>query len=313
MVSRVVKLSCMWVVGCVNPGFFIMTISFSEIYWDAAQECYLMINDNKDESLAEKGDPAAQLRLGISYLQNGENLQDLKKALSYLRKSAIQNNPLAQFTLGVMHERGKGVDPDPVNSLKWFYIAAEAGHKQAQVITKELRANVTTKQVLAAQNLAKYFNDAVMLYKASIVKKNPEWQFKLGYLFDEGLGVDKDHTEAAHWYKLASDQKYDLAHLALGKLYVAGLGVERDAMQAVDLFNVCSYNWNPDGHYHLGLAYETASGVTQNLEEAYKLYLLAAEQDHELALLRLGLMFRTGINIKSKFTEAAQESQKNMD
>jgi len=267
-------------------------------------------NKTQDELLAEKGDPQALFRVGLSYLENSENLQDLKKALNYLRKSAIQNNVLAQYTLGVMHERGTSVDPDVVNSLKWYYIAAEAGHKQAQIFIKEDRPNVTSKQVMAAQNLAKYFNDAVMLYKASIVKKNPEWQFKLGKLFEEGLGVDKDHTEAAYWYKLASDQKHVPAHVALGKLYFAGLGVERDAMRAVDLFNISSDNGNPDGHYYLGYAYETASGLTQNLEEAYELYLLAAKQDHELALLRLGLMFRSGINIKSKLTEAAQESQK---
>ena len=267
-------------------------------------------NKNQDEILAEKGDPQAQLRVGVSYLENSENLQDLRRALSYLRKSAIQNNALAQYTLGVVHERGKGVDQDVVTSLKWFFIAAEAGHKQAQLFTKELRPNITTKQVQAAQNLATYFNDAVMLYKASIVKKKPEWQYKLGYLFEEGLGVDKDHAEAIHWYKLAHDQKHIPAHVALGKLYFAGLGVERDAIRAVELFTMSSDNGNPDGHYYLGYAYETASGVTQNLEEAYELYLLAAEQDHELALLRLGLMFRNGINIKSKMTEVAQESQK---
>ena len=189
-------------------------------------------NKNQDEILAEKGDPQAQFRVGVSYLENSENLQDLRKALSYLRKSAIQSNALAQYTLGVMHERGKGVDPDVVISLKWYYIAAEAGHKQAQLFIKEDRPNVTSKQAAAAQNLAKYFSDAGMLYKASIIKKKPEWQFKLGYLFEEGLGVDKDHIEAAHWYKLAADQKYDPAHVALVKLYFEGLGVERNAMRA---------------------------------------------------------------------------------
>ena len=74
-------------------------------------------NKNQDEILAEKGDPQAQFRVGVSYLENSENLQDLRKALSYLRKSAIQSNALAQYTLGVMHERGKGVDPDVVISL----------------------------------------------------------------------------------------------------------------------------------------------------------------------------------------------------
>ena len=53
-------------------------------------------NKNQDEMLAEKGDPQAQLRVGVSYLENNENLQDLRKALSYLRKSAIQSNSLAQ-------------------------------------------------------------------------------------------------------------------------------------------------------------------------------------------------------------------------
>ena len=269
-----------------------------------------MTSQDKDEALAENGDPAAQLRVGVSYLDQGERQQDFKKALSYLRKSAIQGNIEAQYHMGLVHKQGKGVEANPTIALKWFYIAAEAGHKQAISLTQNGETGMLPKPTNTAKNLSKYFSDAVMLYKASVVKNKPDWQFKLGCLFEAGLGVDQDYAEAAHWYKLASDQKHDAAHAALGKLHFHGLGVANSTAQAVDLFTISAANGNADGQYHLGYAYEMGIGVEKNVEEAHQLYSLAAEKEHKLALLRLGLMFRTGIDIKPKVSQTGMASKK---
>ena len=51
---------------------------------------------------AEKGDPAAQGRLGFLYRVGAGVPRDLKLALEWYRKAAEQGNPLAQVGLGYM-------------------------------------------------------------------------------------------------------------------------------------------------------------------------------------------------------------------
>jgi len=48
------------------------------------------------------------------------NKQDYKTALRLFNKLAQQGNATAQFNLGLMHDRGRGVPQNDVEALKWF-------------------------------------------------------------------------------------------------------------------------------------------------------------------------------------------------
>ena len=50
-------------------------------------------------------------------------------------------------------------------------------------------------------------------------------QTDLGYVYEHGLGVEHDFSEAARFYKLAAEQGQVEAQLDLGILYEAGRGV----------------------------------------------------------------------------------------
>jgi len=52
-------------------------------------------------------------------------------------------------------------------------------------------------------------------------------QTQLGSFYAIGLGVKKDDSEAAKWYRTAAEQDYAEAQLALGGLYLAGRGVKK--------------------------------------------------------------------------------------
>ena len=60
----------------------------------------------------------------------------------------------------------------------------------------------------------------------------PEAQFKLGLLYDQGLGVKQDMTEALQWYRRAADQGYAAAQYNLGIHYLLGKGVSEDTSEA---------------------------------------------------------------------------------
>jgi S1-C subfamily serine protease len=66
-------------------------------------------------------------------------------------------------------------------------------------------------------------------------KGDAEAQYLVAYLYDDGLGVPHDLTEAAHWYRMAAEQNHTYAQFNLGILYADGIGVPRDPVE--------SYRW----------------------------------------------------------------------
>ena len=84
--------------------------------------------------LAEQGDPAAQLNLGLMYANGSGVPQDYAEAVKWYRLTAEQGHVEAQFTLGVLYGRGLGVPQNYVEAAKWFRRAAEQRHKASQHI-----------------------------------------------------------------------------------------------------------------------------------------------------------------------------------
>jgi TPR repeat protein len=58
-------------------------------------------------------------------------------------------------------------------------------------------------------------------------------QYNLGVLYDRGRGVPQDSTEAAKWYRLASDQGNAVAQNLLGAMYLEDRGVPKSYTEAL--------------------------------------------------------------------------------
>lgn len=83
---------------------------------------------------AERGDPAAQYRLGLALFQEHRESGDrevLEEALRWLNEAANQGHARAQFALGAMYEEGRGVIQDYVEAAKWFRKAADQAESDA--------------------------------------------------------------------------------------------------------------------------------------------------------------------------------------
>ena len=57
-------------------------------------------------------------------------------------------------------------------------------------------------------------------------------EYKLGLVYDAGVGARQDLAEAAHWYQRAADQGHVAAQFNLGLMYASGRGVPQDLVQA---------------------------------------------------------------------------------
>ena len=56
---------------------------------------------------------------------------------------------------------------------------------------------------------------------------------QLGYMYDQGLGVDVDFKNAREWYEKAANLGYSDAQCNLGYIYQEGIGVEVDYKEAM--------------------------------------------------------------------------------
>ena len=74
-------------------------------------------------------------------------------AAQWYRKAAKQENPLAQFKLGVIYDEGQGVSQDYVQAHKWFNLSAihGIGVRNRDIAEKKM----TPAQVAEAQKLAR--------------------------------------------------------------------------------------------------------------------------------------------------------------
>ena len=79
--------------------------------------------------LAEQGIAAAQYNLGLMYEKGQGVNQDDKTAVKWYALAAEQGDAEAQFNLGVMYFEGQGVLQDYVTAHMWANIAAVKWHQ----------------------------------------------------------------------------------------------------------------------------------------------------------------------------------------
>jgi TPR repeat protein len=83
--------------------------------------------------LAEKGDVAAQYRLGSMYGEGKGVAQDDKEAFKWFQRAAEKGNAPAQYNVGASYAAGIGVAKDDAEAAKWFRRAADQGMPYAQL------------------------------------------------------------------------------------------------------------------------------------------------------------------------------------
>lgn len=57
-------------------------------------------------------------------------------------------------------------------------------------------------------------------------------QYQLAMIFELGLGVEKDLSQAFVWYQKSAQQNYAKAQYNLGVFYALGKGVDKDIQQS---------------------------------------------------------------------------------
>jgi len=189
---------------------------------------------------ARRGDASAMFNLGAAYY-NGEGVMSIDDNQAYAwfllsedggnssgrdaaQRSKSEHGPAALneacFTVGEMYEKGNDLPKNLDAASAWYRRAAEKGHAQAQVNLALL--------AMAAKN----YGDTRQWCERAAKGGNGGGLFCLGFLDQQGLGVEKNPKSALKWYEQAASHGNNAAMQRLGEMFANGEGTKQDRAQA---------------------------------------------------------------------------------
>lgn len=216
-------------------------------------EAYLSENDKSDQAVERlRIDWSKNYKLALDYMYGNEQnksaviKKDPEKAFEILSIESKSGNILATYDIGKLYDSQmlKSNDGDAL-SQQYYSKAFEDFHKLLSIVSMsdDKRDNWTKS----------YLN------------------YRIGKMYEYGLGVTQDYNSAIEHYKL-SENKY--AYFALGNIYKYGSGVETDYSKAFDYYmrSLSSKGGMPFASYAVGQAYELGQGVEKDLSSAHNFY-----------------------------------------
>jgi TPR repeat protein len=105
--------------------------------------------------LAEQGNVTAQYNLGHMYEKGKGVPQDYKEAVRLYRLSAEQGDVDAQLKLGVSYGMGRGVLKDYALAHMWWSLSGSNGNKEAAENRDIVETKMTPQQIEKAEEMAR--------------------------------------------------------------------------------------------------------------------------------------------------------------
>lgn len=142
------------------------------------------------------------------------------------------NDPSAQYLVGRNYLKGKSVEKNIKEAIKWFEMAANQGHVRSQY---QLGKIYLYGQGIKANRKKAYF------YLSKAAKQDHlESQYELGNYYLRGNSNQPQYEKAVHWFRRAANQDHVRSTYMLGKLMYEGKGIKRDIQKAKKLLKLAS-------------------------------------------------------------------------
>jgi uncharacterized protein len=87
-------------------------------------------------------------------------------------------------------------------------------------------------------------------------------------MYQNGLGVTQDDTEAVKWFRKSADQGYFPAQYNMGGMSVLGRGIKQDPVQAYMWFSLAKAAGNMSSAKEAGNKYSTSASSELDLVSA---------------------------------------------
>lgn len=136
-----------------------------------------------------------------------------KQAAEQMRFLAEQGFSLAQCDLGVIYYHGLGLGKSYALAANSFKASAENDDSRAQ-------CNLAIMYYFGLGGLDQSYDNAASWAQLGAHNGYFRAQGMLGYLYENGIGVECDCGEAAYWYRLALENEYHPAQTFMTFMYL---------------------------------------------------------------------------------------------
>jgi len=124
--------------------------------------------------------------------------------------------------------------------------------------------------------------------------RTPEGDFALGLMYYKGEGVQRDHKEAAYYFRRSAEQGHAAAQYNMGLLRLSGGGIRKDHREAARWFYLSAEQDYSRAQYNLGLMYARGDGVARDRRKAVRWLAKSARQGNGEALEKLKVLLADG-------------------
>jgi len=164
-----------------------------------------------------------------------------------------------------------------------LYNSAMQGDLQAQLAWGDLMCEKNESQ------------QSYIWYKKAAEQGNKEAQYKLGTMYYNGIGIEKDYYQAIVWLKNA----YKQGHKEAGILAMQ-IGKEAIKIQEEEKIRTTAIKGDPQSQFDLGdLLFEK-----KEYKQGSYWYKKASEQNHAEAQYKLALNYYLGTGIEEDYSQA---------
>jgi TPR repeat protein len=236
----------------------------------------------------------ATVELGNVYRLGRGAAIDLKHAFELYHLAAKQGDPEGMYRTGHCYRLGVGVERNLASAIIWFGKAAHADHELACYDMGQIYLNGEIEKDPAM---------AANFYERGATLGNSYCQNKLGLLYRDGVGREKNLKEAFHLFQLSAQTNNEWGQYLLGCMYLQGSHVEQDIEAARELLELSAEQGLPDALVELGAIYGKGLGVSKDRAKSIDLYKAAAEKNNALASYNLGIIYLNGDGVEQDISK----------
>ncbi len=271
-----------------------------------------------------------------------EAAKDEQGMLNALKKAADKGHVPSMIYLGtkLLNSRGGG-RPAFDMARELFQKAVDSGLKSAKVnlgIISEVEASIEKEE----SKKTDHFKKALALYQEAAAEKVGDAFLKIGYFYENGLGVTADLAKAIEFYQKGADAglntcDYNLAvlnengkgvkakdeakalelyykaaktglpaaQIALAERYRSGkAGLEKDPIAALAWFEKAAKAGDVASQIQMANILETGEAGAINIKAAAEIYLDAAKKGVPIAMFQIADMLEVGRGLKQDLPQA---------
>lgn len=179
------------------------------------------------------------------------------------------------------------------NDLAHLVAVAKAGDPEAQYRLGVAYENIHGGRFSLAEVARRDVIEAANWYSMAAAQGHVGARYRLGDLYEHGVGVEKNERQAARWYWAAASAGHAGAQKKMGDIYAvhSGFGPRADKsdVEAAKWYRLAADQGDDAAEFELGVLLENGEGVAHDPAGALKLFRSSAARGNSdaLALLRI--------------------------